>query len=174
MDVYVVESFADVLPHASGFSRGVEAEGFTGEGRLFVHLLPVEDREARSLGVIDRALHRHGPTGGEWWVVEGDDAYAHWPGLPGVRARSTRGKPVALRDQLSPARTKATPATRARATPSKDSATTRSSTKPVAATSRPKAGTAARTSRSGTTRSPATRTTKTGAQAGASGRGSTR
>jgi hypothetical protein len=100
MDIYVVESFADVLPHGTGQSRGVEAEGFTGQGRLYVHLLPLEDKEAKSLSQTDRALKRHGPANGSWWVVEGN-AFAHWPGLPSVRARFVRGRPVPLREQLT-------------------------------------------------------------------------
>jgi hypothetical protein len=100
MDIYVVESFAEVLPHATGHSRGVEAEGFTGEGRLFVHLLPLDERALKSLGQVDSALNRHGPANGEWWVVDANRAVAHWPGLPGLRARAQRGKPVSLKDQL--------------------------------------------------------------------------
>jgi hypothetical protein len=151
MDIYVVESFADVLPHGTGQSRGVEAEGFTGQGRLYVHLLPLEDKEAKSLSQTDRALKRHGPANGSWWVVEGN-AFAHWPGLPSVRARFVRGRPVPLREQLTNG-SKSSRATKTTAT----TATTSPKTKAASSTpARVARTTKASDSRHGTTkRAPA-------------------
>lgn len=100
MDIYLVESYELVLPHRDGHSRGVQAEGYTGIRPLYLHLLPLSDEDLESLAEADPTFRRRGPREGTWWIVEGEGAQAHWPGLPTLRAAWRSGRPTSLRAAL--------------------------------------------------------------------------
>lgn len=100
MDVYVVESYELVLRHRGGQSRGVQAEGYTGIRPLYLHLLPLGNEDLQSLAEPDPTFRRRGSREGTWWIVEGEGAQAHWPGLPMLRASWISGRPTSLRESL--------------------------------------------------------------------------